>query len=52
MKSILDKINLKLENKSFIERAPSEIINQNIANKNKIENDIISLENLRITLSN
>ena len=52
MKNILNKVNLKLNNKSFIERAPSEIINQNIANKNKIENDILSLENLRITLSN
>ena len=52
MKNILNKVNLKLNNKSFIERAPSEIINQNIANKKKIENDILSLENLRVTLSN
>ena len=52
MKIVLDKVNMKLNNKSFIERAPSDIINQNIANKNKIENDILSLENLRATLTN
>ena len=52
MRDILTKIDVKLNNKSFIERAPSEIINQNISNKNKIENDILSLENLRSTLSN
>ena len=51
-KTILSKIDLKLNNKSFIERAPSEIINQNISNRKKIENDILSLENLKITLSN
>ncbi len=51
-KSILDKIDSKLNNKSFIERAPSEIINQNIANRKKIENDILSLESLKNTLSN
>jgi valyl-tRNA synthetase len=51
-KSVLRKIDLKLNNKSFIERAPSEIINQNISNRKKIENDILSLENLKITLSN
>tara|TARA_B100001109_G_scaffold207578_1_gene174887 strand:+ start:1524 stop:4259 length:2736 start_codon:yes stop_codon:yes gene_type:complete len=52
MKGVLEKVNIKLNNKSFIERAPSDIINQNISNKNKIENDILSLENLRSTLSN
>ena len=51
-KAILNKIVLKLNNKSFIERAPSEIINQNISNRKKIENDILSLENLKVTLSN
>ena len=51
-KTVLSKIDLKLNNKSFIERAPSEIINQNISNRKKIENDILSLENLKITLSN
>jgi valyl-tRNA synthetase len=51
-KTVLGKIDLKLNNKSFIERAPSEIINQNISNRKKIENDILSLENLKITLSN
>jgi valyl-tRNA synthetase len=51
-KIILSKIDLKLNNKSFIERAPSEIINQNISNRKKIENDIRSLENLKVTLSN
>ncbi len=52
LQGVLNKVNLKLNNKNFIERAPSNIINQNIANKNKIENDILSLENLRTTLSN
>ena len=51
-KTVLGKIDLKLNNKSFIERAPSEIINQNISNRKKIENDILSLENLKITVSN
>ena len=50
-KIVLSKIDSKLNNKSFIERAPSEIINQNISNRKKIENDILSLENLKITLS-
>ena len=51
-KGILNKIDSKLNNKSFIERAPGEIINQNIANRKKIENDILSLESLKNTLSN
>ena len=38
--TIIDKIDGKLNNKDFIERAPSEIINQNISNKTKLENDI------------
>ena len=50
--TVLSKIDIKLNNKSFIERAPSEIINQNISNRKKIENNILSLENLKITLSN
>ena len=50
LKNVLTKVDAKLNNKSFIERAPSEIINQNIANKQKIENDILSLENLKNTL--
>ena len=45
------KIDGKLNNKDFIERAPSEIINQNISNKTKLENDISSLKSLRQTLS-
>ena len=52
LEAIVTKINFKLNNKSFIEKAPSEIINQNISNKSKIENDILSLNNLRKTLSN
>ncbi len=50
LNNVLTKVDAKLNNKSFIERAPSEIINQNIANKQKIENDILSLENLKNTL--
>ena len=42
---------MKLNNKDFIERAPSDIINQNISNKTKIENDILSLKSLKKTLS-
>ena len=49
--TIIDKIDGKLNNKNFIERAPSEIINQNISNKTKLENDISSLKSLRQTLS-
>ena len=49
--TIVDKIDGKLNNKDFIERAPSEIINQNISNKTKLENDISSLKSLRQTLS-
>ena len=51
LRGIVEKINLKLNNKDFIERAPSDIINQNISNKTKIENDILSLKSLRNTLS-
>ncbi len=51
-KGVISKIDSKLNNKSFIERAPAEIINQNIANRKKIENDILSLESLKNTLSN
>ena len=52
LRIIVNKIESKLSNKNFIEKAPSEIINQNISNKTKIENDILSLNNLRDTLSN
>ena len=48
---IVNKIDQKLDNKKFIERAPGDIINQNISNKAKIENDILSLRSLRDTLS-
>ena len=48
---IIEKIDMKLNNKDFIERAPSDIINQNISNKTKIENDILSLNSLKTTLS-
>ena len=51
LSTIVNKIEKKLNNKDFIERAPSEIINQNISNKAKIENDILSLNSLRNTLS-
>ena len=44
--SIVNKIDQKLNNKKFIERAPSDIINQNISNRAKIENDILSLRSL------
>ena len=51
LSGIVNKIDQKLNNKKFIERAPSDIINQNISNKAKIENDILSLRSLRDTLS-
>ena len=51
LSGIVNKIDQKLNNKRFIERAPSDIINQNISNKAKIENDILSLRSLRDTLS-
>ena len=47
MKLLSQRLASKLNNKSFIEKAPSEIINQNISNKSKIENDMLSLNNLR-----
>ena len=49
--SIVNKIDQKLNNRKFIEKAPSDIINQNISNKAKIENDILSLRSLKETLS-
>ena len=51
LSDIVNKIDQKLNNKKFIERAPSDVINQNISNKTKIENDILSLRSLRDTLS-
>ena len=51
LESVLKKIDTKLNNKSFIEKAPSEIINQNISNREKISNEILSLENLKSNLS-
>ena len=48
---IIERIDMKLNNKDFIERAPSDIINQNISNRTKIANDVLSLKNLRNTLS-
>ena len=51
LSGIVNKIDQKLNNKKFIERAPSDIINQNISNRAKIENDILSLRSLRNTLS-
>ena len=51
LEGIVSKIDQKLNNKKFIERAPSDIINQNISNKAKLENDILSLKSLRDTLS-
>ena len=51
LSGIVNKIDQKLNNKKFIERAPSDIINQNISNRAKIENDILSLRSLRDTLS-
>jgi valyl-tRNA synthetase len=52
LESVLMKIDSKLNNKSFIEKAPSEIINQNVSNRKKISNEILSLENLKSNLSN
>ena len=51
LSGIVNKIDQKLNNKKFIERAPSDIINQNISNRAKIENDILSLRSLKETLS-
>ena len=52
LESVLKKIDSKLNNKSFIEKAPSEIINQNVSNRKKVSNEILSLENLKSNLSN
>ncbi len=49
---ILYKIDTKLENKNFIEKAPSEIIKENTLKKENIENEIKILKELLTKLSN
>ena len=51
LESVLKKIDTKLNNKSFIEKAPSEIINQNVSNHKKMSNEILSIKNLKYNLS-
>ena len=49
---ILYKIDTKLKNKNFIEKAPSEIIKENTVKKESIENEIKILKELLTKLSN
>ena len=49
---ILYKIDTKLKNKNFIEKAPSEIIKENTVKKENIENEIKVLKELLTKLSN
>ena len=49
---ILYKIDTKLKNKNFIEKAPSEIIKENTVKKDNIENEIKILKELLTKLSN
>ena len=49
---ILYKIDTKLMNKNFIEKAPSEIIKENTVKKENIENEIKILKELLAKLSN
>ena len=49
---ILYKIETKLKNKNFIEKAPSEIIKENTTKKENIENEIKIIRELLTKLSN
>ena len=49
---MLYKINSKLGNKNFIEKAPSEIIKENTLKKENIENEIKIIRELLVKLSN
>ena len=46
MKNNLKKIESKLDNKSFIEKAPSEIIQSNFNNQKYFKKEIDSLQDL------
>ena len=48
---MLYKIDTKLGNKNFIEKAPSEIIKENTLKKENIENEIKVIRELLVKLS-
>ena len=47
----LEKIEAKLNNKNFIEKAPSDIIQSNFNKKDYISKEIASIKELLATLS-
>ena len=47
-----DKVKQKLNNKDFIEKAPSNIIQENLNKKNNLEQEIQSIKELLQYLSN
>ena len=52
LEDVLYKIDSKLKNKNFIEKAPSEIIKENTIKKENIENEIKVIKELLAKLSN
>ena len=51
LESLLDKVNQKINNKDFIEKAPSSIIKENLDKKDNIQKEIISINELMKYLS-
>ena len=49
---VLCKIDKKLKNKNFIEKAPSEIIKENTVKRENIENEIKIIKELLAKLPN
>ena len=52
LETVLDKINSKLKNKNFIEKAPSEIIKENTVKRENVENEIKIIKDLLSQLPN
>ena len=51
LQNLLDKVQHKLNNKDFIEKAPSSIIKENLDKKENIQKEIISINELMNYLS-
>ena len=52
LENLLDRINSKLKNKNFIEKAPSEIIKENTIKRENVENEIKIIKELLSQLPN
>ena len=52
LEDLLDRINSKLKNKNFIEKAPSEIIKENTIKRENVENEIKIIKELLSQLPN